>query len=386
MAEVTPWEVTGNVDYEKLMKEFGAEPLTKDLVNQLPEPIYLPLRRGYFYAHRGFDEYVDAFKKGERISVVTGRGPSGRMHLGHILPFYTVKWFQERMNADVIIPISDDEKYSVKRGLKVSDVEKYRIDNLVDILAVGFDPEKTRIVVDFLDTEIYKPSVIVGKRVTYSTVKALFGLKGEENISWVFYPAVQMVHLFLPQIVWGNHMTVVPVAIDQDPYIRVARDIAHKLGLLKPSALLSKFMPSLESPHGKMSTSGGGEEKVIWLTDDEETIRRKIMKYAFSGGRPTIEEHRRLGGIPEIDVSFLYLLYFFEEDDKKIREVEEKYRSGEMLTGELKEYASKKIAEFLKEHQKRREKVINSGVENEIEKYRLREDERERIKTWGRDL
>ncbi len=384
--KVTPWEVEGEVDYEKLMRDFGAQSIPREVISKLPEPILLPLRRGFFYAHRDFDKFVEDAKRGKPVSIVTGRGPSGRMHLGHILPFYTAKWFQEKMGASVLIPISDDEKYLVKRKLKIRDVEAFGRDNLIDILAVGFDPEKTRIVIDLEDTEIYRPTVIVSKRVTYSTIRAVFGLTNESNIGWVFYPAIQMVHLFLPQIIWEPQRVLVPVAIDQDPYIRVARDVAERVGLVKTAGLLSKFMPSLESPTGKMSTSGGGEEKVIWLTDDEKTVRKKIMKYAFSGGRPTVEEHRRLGGIPEIDVSFLYLLYFFEEDDRKIKEIEERYRSGEMLTGELKEYTAKKISGFLREHQRRREKVLDEGLEVVLDRYRLRDEERDKIREWGKEL
>lgn len=383
--KVTPWEVKGDVDYKKVIEEFGANPLEPTILKGLPAPILLPLRRGYFYAHRDFDKYVNDWKNGKQISIVTGRGPSGPMHLGHILPFYTARWFQEKMDAFVLIPISDDEKYLIKGERKVADIEKYVKENIVDILAVGFDPDKTRIVIDLQDTYVYKPAVIVAKRVTFSTMKAVFGLTNESNIGWIFYPAIQMIHLFLPQIILGPHRVLVPVAIDQDPYIRVARDVAEKLGLTKTAGLLSKFMPSLESPTGKMSTSGGSEERVIWLTDDRDTVRRKIMKYAFSGGRPTIEEHRKLGGIPEIDVSFLYLYYFFEESDKKMKEIEERYRSGEMLTGELKEYTSKKIADFLEEHQKKREKVLDN-FDGLLETYRLTEDERERIIHWGNSL
>ncbi len=388
MAEfrVTPWEVEGEVDYEKLLLQFGADPIPEGIIEELPKPVLLPLKRGYFYAHRDFDKFVEDWKEEKKISVVTGRGPSGPMHLGHILPFYAARWFQEKMGAFVLIPISDDEKYLVRKERKVSEVERFARENLVDILAVGFDPERTRIVIDFEDTYLYKPAVIVAKRVTFSTMKAVFGLTNESNVGWVFYPAVQMVHLFLPQLLLGPHRVLVPVAVDQDPYIRVARDVAEKVGLVKTAGLLSKFMPSLESPFGKMSTSGGVEQKVIWLTDDKETVRRKIMKYAFSGGAPTVEEHRKYGGKPEIDVSFLYLLYFFEEDDRKIREIEESYRSGEMLTGELKAYAAEKIASFLEEHQMRRSKVLDAGPEEKLSEYRLNEEEKRAVLEWGKDL
>ncbi len=372
---ITPWEVKGRVDYEKVRKEFGAEEIGERVLKLLPHPVLTPLKRGFFYAHRDFDKWIKDWKDGRLVSVVTGRGPSGEMHLGHILPFYAAKWFQERMGAHLVIPLSDDEKYVVKEK-PFREIAEYTYNNLVEILAVGFDKERTRIVIDTRDTWIYPLSVAVGKRFTYSTVRALFGLQGSENIAWVFYPAVQTVHLFLPQLIWEPHRVLVPVAIDQDPYIRVARDIAEKMGLVKTAGLLSKFMPSLESPEGKMSTTG--ESKVIWLTDGRETVREKIMKYAFSGGRPTLEEHRKYGGNPWIDVSFLYLFYFFEEDDRKIEEIRKRYESGEMTTGELKEIAAEKIADFLEEHQKRKEKVMKRDFEDLIEEYAIMEDEKER--------
>lgn len=49
----------------------------------------------------------------------------------------------------------------------------------------------------------------------------------------------------------------------------------------------------------------------------------QINKHAFSGGKDTVEEHRKYGGNPEIDVSFMYLTFFLEDDEKleKIRQV-----------------------------------------------------------------
>ena len=84
-------------------------------------------------------------------------------------------------------------------------------------------------------------------------------------------------------------------------------------------------------------------------------VEDKIRKYAFSGGRDTLEEHRRKGGNPDIDVSFQYLKMFFEPDDKKLQKIHDDYKSGKMLTSELKKILIDKINAFLKEHQKKRE-------------------------------
>jgi tryptophanyl-tRNA synthetase len=95
----------------------------------------------------------------------------------------------------------------------------------------------------------------------------------------------------------------------------------------------------------------------IALTDSPEEVKKKINKYAFSGGQATIEEHRKLGGNPDVDVSFQYLKMFFEEDDKKLAKIEADYRSGKLLTGELKAILIEKINAFLKEHQAKREQA-----------------------------
>ncbi|MEM0334457.1 MAG: tryptophan--tRNA ligase, partial [Thermoplasmata archaeon] len=101
-------------------------------------------------------------------------------------------------------------------------------------------------------------------------------------------------------------------------------------------------------PEGKMSASM--PETAIYLDDDKNTVKQKIMKYAFSGGQATIELHRKLGGNPDVDVSFQWLKYLFEPEDSKLNEIEENYRSGKLLTGELKELLINRINEFLEKH------------------------------------
>jgi len=99
-----------------------------------------------------------------------------------------------------------------------------------------------------------------------------------------------------------------------------------------------------------------GEKQTIFTTDDEKTVKKKINKYAFSGGQSTVEEHRKLGGNPDVDVPYQWLT-FFEEDDKKLEDIYKKYKSGELLSGEIKALLINKLNGFLKEHQKKREEA-----------------------------
>jgi len=104
-----------------------------------------------------------------------------------------------------------------------------------------------------------------------------------------------------------------------------------------------------------LDITASNENETIYTTDSPEVVKKKINKYAFSGGQPDIEEHRKKGGNPDIDVSFQYLRIFFEPDDKKLQQIHDDYKSGKMLTGELKEILIEKINKFLAIHQQKRE-------------------------------
>lgn len=137
-------------------------------------------------------------------------------------------------------------------------------------------------------------------------------------------------------------------------YWRIQRDIAESLGYYKAAAIHSKFLPPLTGPAGKMSASK--PESAIYLHDDPKTVRKKIWQ-AFSGGQPTAELHRKLGGNPEVDVAYQWLRFFFEPDDREVKRLEEDYRSGKLMSGEMKNILIEKVNRFLEEHRARREEA-----------------------------
>lgn len=375
---VTPYAVSGDIDYEKLLDQFGANRLTDEQIARFPEPVHPLVRRRVFYAGRDVDRFLRAANAGEPHSIVTGRGPSGAMHLGHIVPLYFAKHLQQQTNALVYIPFSDDEKYFVK-DRSLEEIGTQTRQNLRDLLAVGFDPDRTRIIVDTADADVVYPlAAAFATEVTASTSEAAYG--EPENIGHSFYPAVQAAHLLLPQLVEGRHPTLVPIGVDQDPHVRVCRDIAAKqrYDVDKPGALLSKFLPSLEGP-GKMSSSGGSDAApTITLSDDRETVFEKVYTHAYSGGQSTVDAHRKQGGDPEVDVSYQLLSSFFEDDDDRLDRLAREYRNGSLLSGELKEVAANAIASFLETHQRRRRRL--DPLDTELPRYQLSGRERENAK------
>lgn len=369
---VTPYAVEGDIDYDRLLDKFGANTLTTEQKAKFPDPGHPLVRRDIFYAERDVDPFLDAANEGNLHSIVTGRGPSGPMHIGHIFPFYFAKYLQDQIGTLVYIPFSDDEKYFLK-DKSLDEISNHTRENLLDLLAVGFDPKQTRIIIDTADADVVYPlATAFAKQVTQSTVDATYG--NPENIGLSFYPAVQATHLLLPQLVEGRHSTLVPIAVDQDPHVRICRDIAAKqrYDVDKPGALLSKFLPSLEGP-GKMSSSDDAPS--ILLSDDRDTVFDIIRTHAYSGGRTDLEVHREQGGNPEVDVSYQFLYYFFEKHDERVERLAREYQDGSLLSGEVKEMAAEKIVDFLEAHQERRKAL--GPLEKELEQYRLTESERQ---------
>ncbi|GMF83037.1 unnamed protein product [[Candida] boidinii] len=124
--------------------------------------------------------------------------------------------------------------------------------------------------------------------------------------------------------------------------------------------------------------SASDENTAIFMTDTPKQIQKKINKYAFSGGQVTVEEHRRLGGNPDVDVAYQYLS-FFTDDDEKLASVADSYRKGDLLTGELKQLSIQTLQDFVKDFQARRAEVNQEVLDKFMKPHKLVYGTTERI-------
>lgn len=102
---ITPFDVSGGVDeqgkvlpvdYNKLIKDFGATPITSDLLARFEKVTgHKPhrfMRRSIVFSHRELNIILDRHEKGQPFYLYTGRGPSSdSMHIGHTVPFSFTK-------------------------------------------------------------------------------------------------------------------------------------------------------------------------------------------------------------------------------------------------------------------------------------------------------
>jgi len=370
---VTPWTVEGIVDYDRLIEQFGTERITEELrerMHKITGEKHFLLERNLFFSHRDLGWILDEYQKGNKFVLYTGRGPSGITHIGHLVPWMFTKWMQEKFDTRLYFQMTNDEKYFFEPHLSLDDVRKFTYDNTLDLLALGFEPENTYIIQDIEHIDLlYEIAVEVARKVTFSTVKAVFGFDNSTNIGSTWHPAIQAVPAFLHSWIYGkNTPCIIPCAIDQDPFWRVTRDVAERLGYYKPASIQCSFVPGLKEG-GKMSSSD--PMSAVFTTDTPKMAKKKVMA-AFTGGRATVEEQRKLGANPDICSVFKYYNFIFMPNDTDLADIEKKCRGGDILCGECKQILAPMMMEFLEKHQAARDDVTDRV--HEFSADRLRED------------
>ncbi|KAL8424796.1 hypothetical protein Efla_001010 [Eimeria flavescens] len=369
---ITPWEVQGEggIDYDKLLRKFGCSAISPEIIQRIEEVTgrraHHMLRRGLFFSHRDLDVLLAHMLSGRQQTsgsaapfyLYTGRGPSSEsLHIGHLVPFLFTKYLQDAFDVPLVIQLTDDEKFLFKENLKLHETQRLAFENAKDIIACGFDVNKTFIFAntDYIK-ELYPVMLEIQKRVTFNQTRGIFGFSGSDNIGKIAFPACQAAPSFAEAFpaIFGTSPAVksvrclIPQAIDQDPYFRMTRDVAVRMGLPKPALIHSRFIPALQGFKTKMS--GSMQTTSIYVSDTPQEIADKVNKYAFSGGKATVEEQRQQGADLSVDVPFQYLT-FFMEDDAELERIREAYGSGKMLTGEVKQRLITVLQDLIKGHQ-----------------------------------
>lgn len=362
--KVTPWEVTSTtaINYAKLIEQFGCQPIDGALIRRFEQitktKAHPWLRRGIFFSHKDLNLVLDAYEKGEEIYLYTGRGPSSEsLHLGHMIPFMFAKYLQDAFDAILVIQMTDDEKYYFKDNLPLEEANRLTRKNAKDIIACGFNPKKTWIFsnLETVGGSLYRNVVLVMKHTSGNMIHGIYGLDLNNSIGQLSWPCFQAAPSFstsFDSLFHGKQVyCLVPMAIDQYPYFRMAREIAPRIGFLKPATIQSRFLPSLEHAHDKASSTG--KKEVIFMNDTKEAVSQKIREKAFSGGGMTKQEHIEKGANLHVDVPYHYLLYFLD-NDKELEHIARTYKAGKMMSSEIKKRAIEVIWEVLREHQEAR--------------------------------
>ncbi len=354
MKDIDPWTVSEIKDYGKLMTEFGMEPFEE--YRERFDSFRL-VRRGIIFGHRGFKKIVDAVDGGKQWAMMTGLMPSGRFHLGHKMVADEIIWFQG-LGAETFVCAADMESY-LMRDIPFEEARRIAVEEyLTNYFALGLKKKRLHFWFqsDYLP-EYYKLRDMASKRVTFNELKSIYGTLNTGKIVSVLTQVADILH---PQLetFGGPKPVVVPVGADQDPHIRLTRDVASRLNAdreggrdfkcMPPSATYHKFMSGLQG--GKMSSSDPSSH--IALNGDPKSARKKIMS-AKTGGRATVEEQKKKGGEPERCMIYELYLYHLIDDDLELSRIYHECREGKLLCGEDKRRCADLMEKFLKKHQKK---------------------------------
>ena len=350
---IDPWSST-ILNYEKLIKEFGIKPF-QDLLLDLEDPPLL-MRRGIIFGHRDYGRIVKAIREKNSFTVVTGMMPSGKMHIGHKIIVDQLIWYQKK-GANIYIPIADMESYSA-RGIDFEESKKLAIEEYItNYIALGMDPknEKLHIYLQSENKMVTDLAYRLARKVNLNEMKAIYGFNGSTNLAHHYVPLIQVADILHPQLKEREspEPCVVPVGPDQDPHIRLTRDISErfqkKYGFITPSSTYHRFITGLTG--SKMSSSN--PKTAIFLSDSPEVAIKKL-KSAKTGGRDSLNKQKRLGGVPEDCVVYEMLLYHLFQSDTELKEIYQDCLEGNVMCGECKNKAAALIKNFFIELRQKR--------------------------------
>ncbi len=353
-----PWGTTVVEDYNHLYEEFGIQKF-ESLFSQISNPS-MYMRRGVIFGHRDYDKVLETMKQGGEFAVMSGIKPTGEFHLGTLMTAKEIIYFQEQ-GAQAFYAIADIEAYEDNR-LSFNETEKIAIGNVADLLALGFDPKKGHIYRQYKEQRVRDLAIHFGAGVTLATMKAIYG---ERHIGLYMSALIQAGDILMPQLkdFNGPKPTVVPVGVDQDAHLRLTRDLANKFKrkfkFIPPSSTYHKILKGLD---GSPKMSKRNPMSYFTLNESTKAIGKKIMS-AFTGGRATVAEQKKLGGVPEICPIYEIEMCHFVEDDNEVVETYKCCKCGSLLCGEHKSRTKKIVTTFIEEHQQKREKLIDKARE-----------------------
>jgi tryptophanyl-tRNA synthetase len=358
--ELDPWGTSSVKDYARLQSEFGIEPVAP-LISRFKKPS-VHLSRGIDFGQRDLARVIDAVEKNKPYAVMSGIKPTGDFHLGTKMTADDMIYFQSlSKKGTVFYAIADIEAYA-DNGLSFEQTSKIATRNVADILALGLDPDRAVVYFQSEELKVMRLGTVFSRGVTNNMLRAIYG---ERQIGLYMSALYQAGDILMPQLpeFGGPKPVLVPVGADQDPHIRLARDLAaryqEEYGFIPPSSIYHRLMLGLG---GSDKMSKRSENDLLTLEDTPRDSSKKILS-AFTGGRDTVEDQRRLGG--RADICPIYDLYrfHFARDDQHVKTVYHECTKGIRLCGECKQEAAGLVKSWLVEHGERRDSMMGEAKE-----------------------
>ncbi|SFR30832.1 tryptophan--tRNA ligase [Halorubrum sodomense] len=304
-----PWGSASVGDYADLFAEFGIEAFD-EVADDVPDPHYL-MRRGVIFGHREYDAVAEAMANDEPFAALSGFMPTGDPHIGHKLVFDEIIWHQ-RQGGDAFGLIADLEAHSA-RGMSWDEIDEHARNYLLSLLALGFDAEEGELYRQSDNRAVQDLGFELGSKANFSEFEAIYGFDGETNVSHMQSVITQTADILYPQLVDEPKPTVIPVGPDQDPHVRLTRDLATRVRYFKVTEAFASFelddeerqlvraaYDALAAAAGDAAAAGAEtdvrcEDAAEWLVDYEppESDRESVD---LAAAKSTALDKLRAGG------------------------------------------------------------------------------------------
>jgi tryptophanyl-tRNA synthetase len=289
-----------------------------------------------------------------RKRILTGDRPTGKLHLGHFIGSHRHRLaFQEEYEcffliADLHMLTTKPDKESI---LAISDNARTIV---MDHLAIGIDPKNVTFFLQSAVHETYELQLLISSLVTVErllqlpSIKDMAAAANMEQIPYnlLGYPVLQAADILLPRA------NLVPVGKDNESHVELTRQIARRFnnayGEVFPMPEAYVVGGTLVGTDGqaKMSKS---LDNAIFLSDDEATVRRRVMSMYTDPNRVSADVPGRVEGNPV----FIYHDYF-NPNTAEVEDLKERYQAGKVGDVEVKGKLARALNNFLDPMRERR--------------------------------
>ena len=310
-------------------------------------------------------------KMAKKKIMLTGDRPTGRLHIGHYVGSLRQRLeLQNDPSYEKVFVMIADAQALTDNFDNPEKVRESVFQVALDYLSVGLDPAKTNMFIQSEIPQLHELTVYYMNLVTVSrvqrnpTVKAELKLRGFEGesvpVGFFIYPISQA------SDITAFKATIVPVGEDQEPMLEQCREIVRSFNrtyncdvLVEPEIYLPPNEACLRLPgtdgQAKMSKSLGN---TIYLSDDEETLRKKVMSMFTDPGHLKVSDPGKVEG----NTVFTYLDAFVQPDSfekflpeyKDLDELKAHYRRGGLGDVKVKKFLFAVLNDFLAPIRERR--------------------------------
>ncbi len=335
-------------DYTKIIKDFGLDSFDPKIY---PKPNRI-MRREVVFAGRDLNIIAKCIKEKKPYYVLSGIMPSSeKIHFGTKMVVENISYFQKH-GAHTYILIADLES-AAARGVSIEEGKKRALNfHIPAYIALGLDPKKTTFYFQSENKDVVHMAYEFSKKITLNEFRAVYG---NADPGRIMSAVTQVADILYPQL--KERMPgIIPVGVDQDPHIRLTRDVVKRVKDKKfflPSSIYHKYTPSLD---GSVKMSKSKPESCIELPEDPDIVCKKL-KRALTGGRDTVDEQKKLGGQPEKCMIFELYKQHLVEDDKELEKIYNDCKAGKLLCGEDKLIVCDKMKKFMNDFKKKLDKA-----------------------------